>query len=548
LGLACSVPPGVPEFLIGDPGRLRQIILNIVGNAIKFTVKGEVAVQVEVDSQGEDHVVLHFAVRDTGIGISPEKQQMIFGPFQQVDGSTTRSYGGAGLGLAITSHLVRLMGGRIWLESASGQGSTFHFTARFGLGHDSSAARWADFARLRNLPALVVDDNPTNRHLLVEVLNRWKMIPTGAEGGQHALDLLQRSKQERNPYAVILLDCQMPGVDGFAVAEFVKRDPELAGAVLLMVTSGGQPEDAARCRQLDIAAYLMKPVTQSELLEAILLAFETPSALSSPQPVTRHRLREECRGLRILLAEDNPVNQALIVRLLEKRGHRVEVARSGQEASELVEKAFSHPFNLLLIDMLTAEVDGADCVARIRTRENGSESHIPIIALTSQATKADCGRLLGFKVDGYVTEPFRAQEILETIEKILPARTNSIQPLGNEPENLLDGHRLLERFQGKKTSLVKLIVPFLNDCPKLLAAAREALLRNDGLEFQRVTKELRNRLALFSPQDAREAVGLTGMAGLAPSSEHGAEVLARLEVEIERLRPAVANLGKEVAP
>ena len=308
LELARSIPPGVPEYLIGDPGRLRQIILNVVGNAIKFTAKGKVAMQVDVDSQGEDHVLLHFAVRDTGIGIPPEKQQIIFDPFRQVDGSTTRRYGGAGLGLAISSQLVRLMGGRIWVESALGQGSTFHFTARFGLGRDRSAASWADFSRLSSLPALVVDDNPVSRHLLLEFLRRWKMVPTGAEGGQHGLELLQQSKQERNPYAVILLDCQMPGVDGFAVAEFVLRDPELGGAVLVMLTSEGQLGDAARCRQLHIAAYLMKPVKPSELLEAILVALETPAkemaglTPSPEQPEVLVRLEVGLERLRPALA------------------------------------------------------------------------------------------------------------------------------------------------------------------------------------------------------------------------------------------------------
>ena len=290
--------------------------------------------------------MLHFSVRDTGIGIPPEKQQIIFGAFEQADASTTRRYGGTGLGLAITSHLVRLMGGRIWVESAPGQGSTFHFTGRFGLGRSAGAARWAEFARLRNLPALVVDDNSTNRHILVEVLRRWKMIPTEADGGQRALDLLEQSKRARNPYAVILLDSQMPDVDGFAVAEFVKRDPELAGAVILMLTSGGQPGDAARCRQLGIAAYLMKPVKQSELLEAILLAFGAPSGPSSQPLVTRHSLREERRKLRILLAEDNPVNQALVMRLLEKRGHTVEVAANGRKALEALERASHDPVRL----------------------------------------------------------------------------------------------------------------------------------------------------------------------------------------------------------
>ena len=424
LELACSLSPQVPEYLIGDPGRLRQIILNLVGNAIKFTEKGEVVVQVEVDSQSEDHAMLHFSVRDTGIGIPPEKQQIIFGPFEQADASTTRRYGGTGLGLAITSHLVKLMGGRIWVESAPGQGSTFHFTGRFGLGRSTGAARWAEFARLRNLPALVVDDNSTNRHILVEVLRRWKMIPTEADGGQRALDLLEQSKRARNPYAVILLDSQMPDVDGFAVAEFVKHDPELAGAVILMLTSGGRPGDAARCRQLGIAAYLLKPVKQSELLEAILLAFGTPSEPSLQSLVTRHSLREERRKLRILLAEDNPVNQ-----------HR---------------------------------------------------------------------------------------------------------------ESVLDRHQVLARFEGDKLLLGNLISAFFNDCPMLVAAARDAAERQDEVEFQRVTQVLKNHLALFSARAAYEAADLAELAGRTQSLEQAGEALARLEEELERLLPALANLGKEV--
>ena len=235
------------------------------------------------------------------------------------------------------------------------------------------------------------------------------------------------------------------------------------------------------------------------------------------------------------------------MRVLEKRGHVVEVMRSGKEASDLLIEASSHSFNLLLIDILTPGMDGAECVARLRANENGSGAHLPIIALTSKATRADCERLLGFKVDGYVSEPFRAQELLETIERILPAKATSIPLPENERENLLDRHRLLECFHGDKASLVGHINSFLDDCPKLLAAAREAVLRKDDKEFQRITQELRNSLALFSPPAAREAMDLREMAGLAPTPGQAAEVLARLEQELGRLRPAVANFGKEVA-
>jgi PAS domain S-box-containing protein len=550
LELASSLSPRVPEYLIGDPGRLRQIILNLVGNAIKFTEKGEVVVHVDVDSQSEDHATLHFTVRDTGIGVPPEKQQIIFGPFEQADASTTRRYGGTGLGLAITSQLVKLMGGRIWVDSAPGQGSTFHFTGRFGLGRSAGAACWAEFARLRNLPALVVDDNSTNRHILVEVLRRWKMVPTEADGGQRALALLEQSKRARNPYAIILLDSQMQDMDGFTVAEFVKRDPELGGAVILMLTSVGQLGDAARCRQLGIAAYLMKPVKQSELLEAILLALGMPSGAPSKPLVTRHSLREERRKLRILLAEDNPVNQALVMRLLEKRGHTVEVVANGRKALEALEKASTSRFDLILMDMLMPEMDGAECVARIRAKENGSASRIPIIALTAHAMTGDRERILAMGVDGYLPKPVRAQQLFATLEELLkvPAGPATTQPADNHPENVLDRDHVLARFGGDKWLLGNLISIFLNDCPRLVASARDAAARQDEVEFQRVTQILRNHLALFSARAAYEATDRAELLGRAQSLEDVGEVLARLEEELERLLPALANLGKEVTP
>jgi PAS domain S-box-containing protein len=547
--LACSLSPQVPEYVIGDPGRLRQIILNLVGNAIKFTERGEVVLEVEVDSQSEDLTTLHFAVRDTGIGIPAEKQQVIFEAFEQADTSTSRRYGGTGLGLAIASQMVRLMGGRIWLESTPGRGSTFHFTVRFGLGRSPSLARWVESSRLRDLPALVVDDNATNRHILVEVLKRWKMMPTEADGGQSAMHLLEESKRTRNPYALILLDSQMPDVDGFAVAEFVKRDPELAGAVILMLTSGGKRGDAACCRHLGIVAYLMKPVRQSELLEAILLAFGAPAGTSSQPLVTRHTLREERRKLRILLAEDNPVNQALVMRLLHKRGHTVEVAGNGREALKALERTSPTRFDLILMDMLMPEMNGEECVARIRAKENGTGSRIPIVALIAHAMKGDRERFLAFGVDGYLPIPIRARQLFETIEELLHG--SAALPPGelsnHHGESVLDRPQVLARFEGNKELLAHLISAFFDDYPKLVAAAQDAAACNDGLEFQRVTQALKNHLALFSAQAAGEAADLAELAGQVPALEHAGEALAHLEEELERLRPALANLGKEVA-
>jgi two-component system sensor histidine kinase/response regulator len=323
LELACHVLPGVPDGLQGDPTRLRQIVVNLLGNAIKFTSQGEVVIEVEVQEESEDEVVLHFAVRDTGIGIPLEKQQLIFEAFTQTDSSTTRKYGGTGLGLAISSRLVNMMGGKIWVESESGRGSTFHFTTRFQLQKISSTKDAPLGAEaLRGLPVLLVDDNATNRRILQEMLLGWKMNPTLAESGLEALSILERASIKGTPFPLILLDAQMPGMDGFTVVEKIKQDVRLAKSTVIMLTSAGFRGDAARCRGLGIKGYLNKPIKRSDLLEAIkaVLGSQTEGG-ASPSVVTLHSLRESRGRLRILLAEDNLVNQLLAVRLLEKRGH-----------------------------------------------------------------------------------------------------------------------------------------------------------------------------------------------------------------------------------
>lgn len=550
LKVSYSISSRVPVYLIGDPGRLRQIILNLAGNAIKFTEQGEVVVRVEVESLSEESTSLHFSVRDTGIGIAPEKQAVIFGAFEQADASTTRRYGGTGLGLAITSQLVQLMDGRIWVESVLHQGSTFHFTGHFGLGRRSSAAHWADFARLRNLPALIVDDDPIDRHILVEVLKRWKMIPTEAEGGLRAKELLEQSKQARNPYAIILLDSQMPDLDGFALAEFVKSDLDLAGAVILVLSSKGRPGDEARCRRLGIAANLVKPVQQSELLESILRALGEPSGSPSTPLVTRFSPREEQRKLHILLAEDNPVNQALVSRLLEKRGHSVEVVGDGKKALEALDGAPAPPFDLILMDMLMPEMDGEACVAKIRRKELGSFSRIPIVALTAHAMSGDRERLLAAGVDGYLAKPVRAHQLLETIEGVfrVPESPGTHLLPASRQEQVLDRSHVLARFEGDKVLLGNLISAFFDDSPKLVAAARDAAARKDQAELQRVMRVLKNDLALFSARAACQAAGGAELAARTQSPEHFGEALARVEEELERLHPALANLGLEVAP
>jgi len=416
--LACHVLPEVPDSLRGDPTRIRQIVVNLVGNAIKFTAEGEVVVQVEVQEESNDEALLHFAVRDTGVGIPLEKQQTIFEAFTQADSSMTRKYGGTGLGLAISSRLVNLMGGKIWVESEIGRGSTFHFTVRFQMQKNSSR-KYAPVGAetLRDLPVLIVDDNATNRRILQEMVLAWQMKPTLTESGPEALTVLERAYNRGIPFALILLDAQMPGMDGFSVAERIKQDARLAKSLVIMLTSAGLRGDAARCRELGIKAYLTKPIKRSDLLQAVKLVLGSQAVTEeTPSVVTIHSLRESRGRLKILLVEDNRVNQAVAIRLLEKREHEVVVAGNGRVALEALEK---QTFDVVLMDVQMPEMDGLQATAAIREGELKSEKHIPIIAMTAHAMAGDKERCLEAGMDGYVSKPLRAEDIFLAIEEAL---------------------------------------------------------------------------------------------------------------------------------
>jgi signal transduction histidine kinase/CheY-like chemotaxis protein/ligand-binding sensor domain-containing protein len=424
LELACHILPEVPDGLQGDPTRIRQIVVNLVGNALKFTAEGEVIVQVEVQEESNEQVVLHFSVRDTGVGIPVEKQQTIFEAFTQADSSMTRKYGGTGLGLAISTRLVNMLGGRIWVESEVGRGSTFHFTVRFRMQKLSSRKyELADGEKLRELPVLIVDDNSTNRRILQEMVLVWQMKPTLSEGGPEALTVLERAETNGMPFALILLDAQMPGMDGFSVAERIKQDGRLAGSAIIMLTSAGWRGDAARCRELGIKAYLTKPIKRSDLLRAIKVVLGSQAVTEeNPAVVTIHSLRESRARLRILLVEDNRVNQVVAIQFLEKRGHEVIVAGNGRLALEALEKQTP---DLVLMDVQMPEMDGLQATAAIRRSELKSGKHIPIIAMTAHAMTGDKEKCLEAGMDGYVSKPLRVQQLFSTIEQVLsnPVRT-----------------------------------------------------------------------------------------------------------------------------
>jgi CheY-like chemotaxis protein len=416
LEIAYHFHPDVPYALVGDPGRLRQIIVNLVGNAIKFSEKGEVLLSVQTDLTTIDDIQLHFTISDTGIGIPAEKQATIFDAFTQADGSMSRTYGGTGLGLTISSRLVTLMHGRIWVESELGKGSQFHFTAHFRLQKVlAGSVVPRDPATLHDMRVLVVDDNRTNRQILLRMLANWHTLPLAVESGSKAVSTLSEAQGLGRNFPLILLDAQMPEMDGFALAECIKRNPQWGSATIMMLSSAPQRGDAKRCREIGVAAYLTKPVGQAELLDAILTALGTkPVKEAMPALVTRHSLRETGNQLRILLAEDNPINQVLAVRLLEKRGHSVTVAGNGKEALAALEK---RSFDLVFMDVQMPEMDGFEATAAIRQKEKTSANHQPIIAMTAHAMVGDKERCLEAGMDDYITKPIRPQELTELLTR-----------------------------------------------------------------------------------------------------------------------------------
>ncbi|MQA30727.1 MAG: response regulator [Luteitalea sp.] len=428
LELIVDVETTVPQTLKGDPGRLRQILVNLLGNAIKFTAEGEVILRVTREAATLPEVVLHFSVADTGVGIPADRQASVFEAFTQVDGSITRTYGGTGLGLTISSQLVALMGGRLWVESEAGRGSTFHFTARFAPGPDALPAI-SDPVDLRDVLALIVDDNATNRRLLEAILAGWGMSPTVAVGVAEALAALRVAAQARKPFRLVLTDVRMPDADGFSLVEAMKKDPAIPRAAVVMLTSAGQRGDAARCRELGVEAYLAKPVRRPELRDAIVLALDLQSSEADRPPlITRHSLREGRPPGRILVVEDNSVNQLVARRLLERRGHQVVMAKSGEEALAILDDAASVGLGCVLMDVQMPGMDGLECTRIIRARERITGAHLPIIAMTAHAMKGDEARCLAAGMDAYLSKPIQLNQLFDVIGRYLGGANIAADP------------------------------------------------------------------------------------------------------------------------
>jgi two-component system sensor histidine kinase/response regulator len=425
LELICDVRGDVPSRVLGDPVRLRQILVNLTDNAIKFTGHGEVLIRVESVSQTVQDAELQFSIKDTGIGIPFGKQQHVFSAFAQADSSSTRTFGGTGLGLTISTQLVKLMGGRIWLESEEGRGSTFYFTVRLGIAPARPEAELRpDIGLLAGLSVLVVDDNDTNRCILDKMLSSHGLKTTLADSGAAALEELKHAVEIGKPFKLVVLDVHMPVMDGFTLTRCIKADPQFSGANIALLTSAVQRGDADRCRDLDVSAYLVKPVGEMELLEAIVRMSQSPATIESkPDSRPHHATEKGGPHLRLLVVEDNPVNRLVATRMIENRNHTVRGAANGLEALEMIE---TEAFDCLLMDVQMPVMDGFEATAAIRNRERDSGRHLPIIALTAHAMAGDLERCLAAGMDGYLKKPIRAEDVFATIERVLQALKSTL--------------------------------------------------------------------------------------------------------------------------
>ncbi len=499
LELTWRVAADVPDALLGDVGRLRQVLVNLVGNSLKFTEKGEVSINVETKERTPQSVALHFSVRDTGIGIAPEKQKAIFEPFTQADSSTTRKYGGTGLGLGITARLVLMMDGTVWVESQVGHGSTFHFTVRFGVSNRvSEVAAAAHVHALRGLRVLIVDDNQTNRAILLEMLGHSGMRPEAAASCDEALAILNDARGGEHPFSVVISDMQMPRKDGFALVEEIRALSEHRELPVLILSSTGQPGDAARFRQLGISAYLMKPVQPSELFKAIAAATahldsanESGDSHASDKPSQTAQ-----REMTILLAEDNPVNRIVAQRLLEKHGFSVLLAENGRQAIECLERERDR-IDAVLMDIQMPEMDGLTAIRDIRKRERETRQHIPIISLTAHAMRGDRENCLNAGADEYLTKPLHTPDLIAALDRVHGAKRNTAPSSAtqNTPDDVslavLDLPGALERMDGDRDLLEEVLHLFAEEWPKSKDELQTAIDAGDCRLSERLAHTLK---------------------------------------------------------
>ena len=555
LELAYQIASATPHGLIGDPLRLQQVLVNLIGNAIKFTQQGEVVLKIESELMVGDQVRLHFSVRDTGIGISPQNQRKIFEAFTQADGSSTRRFGGTGLGLAISTRLVGLMGGHIWVDSELGKGSTFHFAATFPSSKEVALQPRLATMDLADLRVLIVDDNATNRLILEEAVSEWRMRPTCVDNGPAALETLKRAAELGTPFTLMLLDAMMPDMDGFEVARHCKADPMLADTTIMMLSSADSDGDAARCRELGIARYLRKPVSTPDLHEAILVAIGRAPPKKSTTPPSPANKDAPAQRLNILLAEDNVVNQRVAIGLLERRGHAVQPVGNGKEALDALA---CERFDLVLMDVQMPEMDGLEAAAAIRRKEQETGEHIPIIAMTAHAMKGDRERCLAAGMDDYLAKPVDPKELRAVVERWGPARNGNGLQKANEPAKIVlqekrpiptdvfDIAALRARVEDDLELLAEMIDLYLSSSPLLLVELESAVASTDGERVTRAAHTLKGVLGNMCASTCAEAALELEKIGTAGDFAHADQSLATLKHEFKHLQAVLTEVAQGV--
>jgi CheY-like chemotaxis protein/anti-sigma regulatory factor (Ser/Thr protein kinase) len=520
---------------------LRQVLVNLMSNAVKFTGRGQVVLEIETEWQQAGKVALHGVVRDTGIGIPPERRAAIFEPFTQADGSTTRTFGGTGLGLTISSELVTLMGGTIWVESEVGRGSAFHFRVR--LASPASPVPPPDQPEgLRGLRILVADDVAINHRILEEMLRAWGCEPTLVGSGAAALVSLAEARASGAPYRLALLDARMPGIDGFAVAEKVREDPRGAPAILMMLSSSSHAPEAARCHELGDLPYVVKPVEPSRLLDAILTTL-MPSTGTSVDPEKAAPTAARSRLLKVLVAEDNTVNQRLVRAILNGLGHEVTLVGDGREA---VAAARGGDFDVALIDVHMPEMDGFEATAAIRAFEKETGRHLPIAALTASALKGDREACLAAGMDGYLAKPIRAAELVEVVDRLAGGATAPAASTSSRPsvDQSFDPEDVLARVEGNRQLLAELVDILRAESPRLLATLREKVDAGDARGLQEAAHAIKGTVGNFGGHAASEAARVLEVMGKDGVLTGAGAGVARLELAVAELERNLVRMGE----
>jgi CheY-like chemotaxis protein/HPt (histidine-containing phosphotransfer) domain-containing protein len=550
--LAYDVDSSVPDAVLGDAGRLRQVLTNLVGNSLKFTERGEIVVKVDAEELGDRSTVLHFAVSDSGVGIPPEKLRTIFEAFEQADASTTRQYGGTGLGLAIAERFVHLMGGRIWCESEVGQGSTFHFTSRLTIADPELMPPQRRTASLpRDFKILVVDDYAVNRRIVLEMLKNWGLAGDEVKGARDALTKLQEAADAGEPYKLLLTDLNMPEVDGYTLVEKVQQQYADSRPKMILLTSGERSDETERRQKLAIDAHLLKPIKQSDLFDAIA---EVMGEAAVPQQIDDQV--PSLPPLDVLLVEDSLVNQKLALGVLGQFGHRVTVAGNGREAVEITA---SRDFDVVLMDVQMPEMDGLEATRQIRQREQGSERHIPIIAMTAHALTGDRERCLASGMDEYLSKPIRPRQLVEMIalatgKAMIVGPTAPAEPAAAPPQaepaaesasKLVDWELALSATAGDKDLLCELIEAYFLERPRLQRELDDSLERTDFELMHRAAHTIKGSMRLFGAARPLEIAFTLEQLGRKKEVDGAAGLRDQLMAELEKLHPVLVDYVRE---